>query len=138
MKFASYLAVLALATGLSGGAHAQLLPFGGPQVPGGAPPQCTPAYRKSVEAQISGLERLRSAGPQLVGQVCTLIEGASALVGGELPDDVRGQIKSLLGVDVDLRFIKTQCRISQGNLDRELITQLGTLHAQLLRCNDTI
>jgi hypothetical protein len=59
-------------------------------------------------------------------------------MGGELPDTVRAQIKSLLGVDVDLRFIKTQCRVSQGNLDRELITQLGTLHAELLRCSDTI
>lgn len=132
------LATIVLAAGLSASAHAQL-PFGDPHIlEGGKLPECTPSYRSSVQSQISSLERFRSAGPSLVGQVCSLIEGGSALMGGELPDNVRAQIKSLLGVDVDLRFIKTQCRVSQGNLDRELITQLGTLHAELLRCNDTI
>jgi hypothetical protein len=137
-KLIPILATLALAAGLSASAHAQL-PFGNPPlIEGGKLPQCTPDYRKSVESEISTLQRFRASGPALVGEVCTLVEGASALVGGELPDDVRARIKSLLGVDVDLRFIKTQCRVSQGNLDRELMTQLGTLHAELIRCNDTI
>ena len=137
-KPTTLLTALVLAAGLSASANAQS-PFGSPHIfEGGKLPQCTPGYRSSVQSQISSLERFRSAGPALVGQVCSLIEGGSALMGGELPDTVRAQIKSLLGVDVDLRFIKTQCRVSQGNLDRELITQLGTLHAELLRCSDTI
>jgi hypothetical protein len=137
-KPTTLLTALVLAAGLSASANAQSR-FGSPHIlEGGKLPQCTPGYRNSVQSQISSLERFRSAGPALVGQVCSLIEGGSALMGGELPDTVRAQIKSLLGVDVDLRFIKTQCRVSQGNLDRELITQLGTLHAELLRCSDTI
>jgi hypothetical protein len=132
------LATIVLAAALSASAQAQL-PLGGPHIlEGGKLPECTPTYRNSVQSQISTLERFRSAGPAVVGQVCSLIEGGSALVGGELPDSVRANIKSLLGIDVDLRFIKTQCRVSQGNLDRELITQLGTLRAEILRCNDTI
>jgi hypothetical protein len=39
---------------------------------------------------------------------------------------------------VDLRFIKMQCRVAQGNLDREMMTQVGFLKAELQRCVDTI
>jgi len=67
-----------------------------------------------------------------------MIEQGSALIGGELPDSVRQHLKGLLGLDVDLRFIKTQCRIGQGNLDRELTTQLGFLKSEAVRCNDSI
>ena len=67
-----------------------------------------------------------------------MIESGSALLGGELPDNVRQQLKGLLGVDVDLRFIKTQCRVGQGNLDREVMSQIGFLKAELVRCGDTI
>lgn len=51
---------------------------------------------------------------------------------------MRQQLKGLLGFDVDLRFIKTQCRVSQGNLDREVMSQIGFLKSELTRCNDTI
>ena len=68
-----------------------------------------------------------------------MIEGGSALIGGELPDSVRKQLKGMLGVDIDLRYIKTQCRVSQGNLDREIMTEIGLLKSELLRCSsDTI
>ena len=50
----------------------------------------------------------------------------------------RKQLKDMLGVDVDLRYIKTQCRVGQGNLDRELMTRLSFLKSELVRCNDTI
>jgi hypothetical protein len=73
-----------------------------------------------------------------VGQVCSLIEMGSDWLGGELPEGVRKQLKDVLGVDIDLRFIKTQCRVGQGNLDRELLSQLGFLKSELVRCNDTI
>ena len=134
------LAVLTLAAALSGSAAAQLpLPFGGPQVPEpGKFAKCTKEYVKSVEEQIAAMEKLRASGPELVGQVCTLIESGSALLGGELPDSVRQQLKGLLGFDIDLRFIKAQCRIGQGNLDRELTTQLGFLKSEIIRCNDSI
>jgi hypothetical protein len=121
-----------------GPAGAQL-PFGAPPLPeSGQRPQCTKDYVKSVERQMSLVEKMRSAGPEFVGQICTMIETGSALVGGELPDSTRRQIKDLLGVDIDLRYIKAQCRVSQGNLDRELTTQLGFLKSEILRCNDTI
>jgi hypothetical protein len=59
-------------------------------------------------------------------------------MGGELPESTRKQLKETLGFDIDLRFIRTQCRVSQGNLDRELMTRLGYLKSELVRCNDTI
>jgi hypothetical protein len=124
--------------GLCGAANAQIpLPFGGPPEPGKLP-QCTLAYVKSLERDIAGMEKLRASGPAFIGQICGLIESGSAIVGGELPEGVRQQIKDLLGVDVDLRFIKTQCRLGQGNLDREVMSQIGYLKAELMRCNDTI
>jgi hypothetical protein len=140
MKFLPSMAMLVVVAGLSGPAIAQMpFPFGGPQRPeNGARPQCTPAYVKSVEAQVKAMEKLRATGPQLVGQICSLIESGSAWVGGELPDPIRQQIKAMLGVDVDLRFIKAQCRLSQGNLDREVMTDIGYLKSELVRCNDTI
>src|SRR3954471_992490 len=140
MKFLPTMVIVALAAGLSGSATAQMpFPFGGPQVPEpGKMAKCTKDYLKSVEAQIAAMEKLRASGPELVGQICTLIESGSALLGGELPDSVRQQLKGLLGVDVDLRFIKTQCRVGQGNLDREVMSQIGFLKAELVRCGDTI
>jgi hypothetical protein len=93
---------------------------------------------KSVEEQIKTMEKLRASGPEFVGQICSLIESGSTWLGGELPDSVRNQIKGMLGVDVDLRFIKAQCRLGQGNLDREVMTEIGYLKSELVRCNDTI
>lgn len=140
MKRLPHLAMLMLVGVLAGPASAQL-PFPGPGQPQpdmGQKPQCTKSYVKSIESQITGIEKLRTAGPEAIGQVCSLIEMGSSWLGGELPDSVRQQLKGILGVDVDLRFIRTQCRVGQGNLDRELMTQLGYLRAELLRCNDTI
>jgi len=133
------LAVLTLAAALSGSAAAQLpLPFGGPQPEPGKFAQCTKDYLKSVQEQIAALEKLRASGPELVGQVCTLIESGSALLGGELPDSIRQQLKGMLGFDIDLRFIKAQCRLSQGNLDREVMSQIGFLKSELIRCDGLI
>jgi hypothetical protein len=134
----SVLPLALLFAALAGSATAQL-PFGPRPLPeSGAPPQCTKEYRAALEAQISVVEKMRNAGPEFVGEICSVIEQGSALLGGELPDSVRQQLKGLLGFDVDLRFIKTQCRIGQGNLDRELRTQLGFLKAEIVRCNDSI
>ena len=138
MRWLPALAILALAA--AGPAAAQMpFPFGGPQpAEPGKFAQCTKDYVKSVEQQIAAMEKLRASGPELVGQVCTLIESGSALLGGELPDSVRQQLKGLLGFDIDLRFIKTQCRVGQGNLDREMMTQIGFLKSELIRCDGTI
>jgi hypothetical protein len=134
------MAILVLVAGLAGSAAAQMpFPFGGPPLPEpGKMQKCTKDYVKSVDAQIAAMEKLRTSGPEFVGQICTLIESGSAIVGGELPDSVRQQLKGLLGVDIDLRFIKTQCRVSQGNLDREVMSHIGFLKSELVRCNDTI
>lgn len=130
---------LLLTVGFGGAAHAQFpLPFGGGPPESGILPQCSKAYVKSIEEQIAGMERLRASGPALVGQICSLIEAGSDLVGGELSEGTRRQLKDLLGVDVDLRFIKMQCRVGQGNLDREVMNQIGYLKSELMRCNDSI
>ena len=138
MTFLQSAALLILTAGLAGPAQAQMpSPFGSPPDLDKRP-QCSKDYVKSVETQITGMEKLRTAGPEFVGQVCSLIEAGSAMVGGEFSDSTRQRVKSLFGFDVDLRFIKTQCRVSQGNLDREVMTQLGYLKSEILRCNDTI
>lgn len=140
MKLLPGLAAFGFAAALVGSAAAQL-PFplpGQPEQDLSKRPQCTRDYLKSVEKQIAMLDTFRSAGPEAVGQICSLIEMGSYWLGGELPDNVRKQIRESFGVDVDLRYIKTQCRVSQGNLDRELMTQLGFLKSELVRCNDSI
>lgn len=115
------------------------LPFGTPPLPeSGVRRQCNKDYLATLEAQAKAVAKLRSAGPRFVGEICSVIEQGSALVGGELPDGMRRQLKDLLGLDVDLRFIKTQCRIGQGNLDRELTTELGFLKSEIIRCTDSI
>jgi hypothetical protein len=137
MKRLACLAVLMLVASLAGPAQAQL-PFGTPRPDLSQSPQCTKDYLKSTQQQLDMMEKLRSTGPEFVGQICSLIEGGSALIGGELPDSLRQQLKNTLGFDIDLRFIKTQCRVGQGNLDREMMTEIGRLKSELLRCNDTI
>jgi hypothetical protein len=137
MKRLACLAVLMLVASLAGPAHAQF-PFGTPRPDMSQAPQCTKDYLKGVQQQLDMMEKLRSTGPEFVGQICSLIEGGSALIGGELPDSLRQQLKNTLGFDIDLRFIKTQCRVGQGNLDREMMTEIGRLKSELLRCNDTI
>ena len=133
------LLTLLLTVGLSGVVRAQFpLPYGGGPPESGILPQCSKTYVKSIEEQIAGMEKLRASGPALLGQVCSLIEAGSAILGGELPEATRQRIKDLLGVDVDLRFIKTQCRVGQGNFDREVMSQIGYLKSERMRCNDTI
>src|SRR5262245_25753938 len=130
--------VALLLVSLAGPATAQL-PFGTTPLPeSGVRRQCTKDYRASLQTQITLVQKMRAAGPEFVGEICSMIEQGSAFIGGELPDSVRQQLKELLGFDVDLRFIKTQCRIGQGNLDRELTTQLGFLKSEMVRCNDSI
>jgi hypothetical protein len=140
MKLPATMAALIVAACLAGTAAAQMPPpFGGMPVPEpGKSPQCTRDYVKSVEAQIAAMEKLRSSGPDFVGQICNLIESGSAIVGGELSDETRQKLKGVLGVDIDLRFIKTQCRVSQGNLDREVMSQLGYLKSERMRCDGSI
>ena len=139
MRMLAILAAAAVVASVAGTAVAQMpFPFGGPQPEPGKMPQCTKDYVKSVETEIDGMEKLRASGPEFVGQICTLIESGSALVGGELSDATRQTLKGLLGFDVDLRFIKTQCRVSQGNLDREVMDRIGFLKAELVRCNNSI
>ena len=136
MKRLACLAVLVLVASLAGPAQAQL-PFPTPR-PDMGKPQCNKDYLKGVQQQLDVMEKLRATGPELVGQICSLIETGSTWLGGELPDSVRKQIKGMLGVDVDMRFIKAQCRVGQGNLDREVMTEIGYLKSELVRCNDTI
>jgi hypothetical protein len=133
-------AALAMLVTLAGAAQAQV-PFplpGQPQPDLFKRPRCTPAYVQSVEKEIASLEKFRTAAPEAVGHVCSLIEWGSDWVGGELSESTRKRLKDMLGFDIDLRFIRKQCRVGQGNLDRELMTRMGYLKAELVRCNDTI
>jgi hypothetical protein len=132
--------VLLLAAALGGTARAQL-PFPLPGEPGpdlSRRPACTSAYVRSIEQQVAAMRKLRSAGPEAVNRLCTLIELGGAWLGGELPEDLRGQLKGALGFDVDLQRMAAQCRAGQGMLERELIGRLGFLRSELVRCNDTI
>ena len=133
-----HVAILLLAVG--GPAQAQApFPFPGQPEPDlSKRQQCTSAYVRSVERQVAAMQKLRTAGPEAVGQICTLIEMGSVWLGGELPDSTRRQLRDLLGFDIDLRLIGAQCRQGQGNLDRELMSQLGFLRSELVRCNDSI
>jgi hypothetical protein len=63
-------------------------------------PQCNKDYLKGVQQQLDVMEKLRASGPELVGQICTLIEGGSALIGGELPDSLRQATEEHAGLDV--------------------------------------
>jgi hypothetical protein len=141
MTFATRFAALAVIAAFAGAAQAQL-PFplpGQPQPDYSKRPQCTAEYVRSVEKEIAGLHKFRNLAPDAVGHVCSLIEwGSSWFSGGELSESTRKQLKDMLGFDIDLRLIRTQCRVGQGNLDRELMTRMGYLRSELVRCNDTI
>jgi hypothetical protein len=134
-----HVAVVLLAAGLGGTVEAQLpLPLPGQPGPDlGKREQCTSDYARSVEQQVAVMEKLRSAGPQAIDQVCALVELGSLLL-RELPDDTRRQLRELLGFDVDLKRTAAQCRQGQGDLERELISRLAFLRSELVRCNDTI
>src|SRR5512145_2077163 len=90
--------VLVFAAALGGTARAQLpLPLPGEPGPDlSRRPQCTSAYVRSVEQQVAAMRKLRSAGPEAVSQLCTLIELGGAWLGGELPEDLRMQLKEKL------------------------------------------
>lgn len=135
-----HVAILALAAVLGGTAQAQLpFPFPGrPEPDYSNRPQCTPAYVRSVERQAAAMEKLRTAGPEAMSQLCTLIELGSAWLDDERSEETRRQLRELLGFDVDLARAAAQCRIGQGNLERDLMTRLGYLRSELVRCNDTI
>jgi hypothetical protein len=132
------LLILALAIAPSASTHAQLPPPLEPEPPFGQRPQCSRDYVRSVQSLVSALEKLRTAGPEAVGRLCALVEMGSAWLGGELPEDVRKELRSLLGVDVDLERITEQCRAGQGEIERELASKLRQLKAELARCDDTI
>lgn len=138
MTVVTRLSLFAALVLLAGPSRADFL-FKGPPQELDKRPTCSSDYRKTLDLEITTLEKLRGAGPKVVGQVCTLIEGGSNMVGGELSDTTRRRIKGLLGFDVDLRLITTQCRQNQGDLDRALVTELGYLKSEQQRCSsDTI
>jgi hypothetical protein len=115
-------AALLLAAAVGGTAHADE-PYrvqGEPDL--GLRPPCTAAYVRSLERQAAALQHLRQTGPEAMDRLCSLIELGSAL----------------LGLDADVRRVTRECRIGQGNLERELIGRLGWLRSELVRCNDTI
>jgi hypothetical protein len=93
---------------------------------------------QSVRRLEETLEKLRTAGPEAVGRVCTMIEMGSILLGGKLPDGIRQELRTLLGHDVDLERIMAQCRAGQDAVEREIAASLGRARSELVRCSDTI
>jgi hypothetical protein len=93
---------------------------------------------RSVKQLVAALEKLRTSGPETVGRLCSLVEMGSAWLGGELPEDVRKELRSLLGVDVDLKRMADQCRAGQDGIAHELAGKIRQLRAELVRCDDTI
>lgn len=133
IRSAVFLAVLC---GGIGATSAQSF-FSLPRPEGGKQAECNKEYKQNLDLQVAAIEKLRTSAPEMVGHVCTLIEQGSAWLGGELSDSTRQRLKGILGFDIDLRLIKTQCRVGQGNLDRELMTELGFLKSEQMRCKDT-
>ncbi|HEX5999614.1 MAG TPA: hypothetical protein VFZ16_09490 [Hyphomicrobiaceae bacterium] len=132
-----YVLLVALVVGLSLSARAQEpVPIEPPQV--GDRPQCTKDYVRAVGQLTEALDKLRTSGPKTVGQICALVELGSAWFGGELPDNVRRELRLMLGFDVDLERIKMQCHTGREILARELVAKLEQLKAELRRCDDTI
>jgi len=132
------ISIVALFAGLGATAHAQLPSPAEPRPDFSRPAQCSRDYVRSVETLVSALEKLRAAGPEAVDRFCTLVEMGSAWLGGELPEDLRRELRGLLGIDVDLKRLGEQCRAGQGGIERELATKLRQLRAELARCDDTI
>jgi hypothetical protein len=133
-----YVLILAFAVGPTATAQAQLpFPYG-PEPGFSRRPQCTRDFVRSVETLVKALEKLRTSGPETVGRLCTLAEMGSAWLGGELPEDVRKELRRQLGVDVDLGRIIEQCRAGQNGIEHEIATKLRQLKAELIRCDDTI
>jgi hypothetical protein len=139
MLFALFMTLfMTLAASLSTTVQAQLpFPFE-PQPDFNRPRQCSRDYIRSVENLVTALEKLRTAGPEAVGRMCTLVEMGRAWLGGELPDDMRRELRGLLGVDVDLKRLSEQCRAGQDGIAQELATKLRQLRAEIVRCDDTI
>jgi hypothetical protein len=133
-------ALVALAVSFGGAAQAQLpLPLPGQPGPDlSNRPQCTAPYLRSIEQQVAAMEKLRTAGPEAMSQLCSLIELGNSWLGGGLSDERRKRLSDLLGFEVDLARMAAQCRVGQGNLERELVSHLGYLRSELVRCNDTI
>ncbi|MHA4875606.1 hypothetical protein, partial [Enterococcus faecium] len=61
----------AMLLALAGQTRAQM-PFEGPRDMS-KPPACTKDYIAGLDLQVKALDKVRTAGPELVGQVCTLI-----------------------------------------------------------------
>jgi hypothetical protein len=133
-----YASIVGFALALSATAQAQLpFPFQ-PEPDFTNRPQCTKDYVRSVESLATALEKLRTGGPDALGRLCTLVEMGSAWLGGDLPADIRRELRGLLGVDVDLKHMTEQCRAGQDGIARELTIKLQQLRAELVRCEDTI
>jgi hypothetical protein len=136
--YVTVLALAALASGAGTTARAQApFPFA-PEPDFSRRPQCTRDYLRSVQSQAEALEKLRTAGPEAIGRICTMIEAGSAWLGGKLPDDARKELRGLLGVDIDIDQLAAQCRTGQDVIEREITSKLRQLKAELVRCDDTI
>jgi hypothetical protein len=126
---------LALVHGLGTVAYAQLpFPFGQPDF--SIHPQCTRERTRLLEQQAEALEKLRSQGPEAMGRLCTLIGMGSAWLGRD--PEMRGKLRELLGVDIDLERAEQQCRAGQDHIAQELTTIIARLRTEILRCDDTI
>lgn len=133
-----YVTLVLLALGAGTAARAQLpYPFN-PEPDFKERLWCTKDYVQSVESELAVMEKLHAAGPTTVGRLCKLIDMGSTWLDGKLSDDVRSELRSLLGVDVDLDRLRTQCRTGRDNLEEALINRIGQLKAELLRCDNTL
>jgi hypothetical protein len=132
-----HVTLAALAVCAGGTVQAQLPLPGQPEPDFKSRPQCTGAYVRSIEDQVAVMEKLRSAGPEAVGQLCALIEAGRTWLGRDLSEETRKRLKEMLGFEVDLARMAAQCRAGQGDLEHGLTGRLGYLRSELLRC-DTI
>lgn len=127
---------------------------------------CSPQYQRLLKIQIDGLRQLQRLSRGEGEKLCATVEGADQLgidkfvdpkglqkfltpeqrelmdaFGFDLSKVNVAKIMRLLGIDpsqIDLRQLKSQCRQSQGDIDRFATGEIRRLEDEIFRCDDRI
>jgi hypothetical protein len=138
-----------------------LLGAGGEHAPMLAAAQCSPQYQRLLQLQIQMLKRIQKLARSEGERLCVAVEAADQpdrlidpkALSKLLTQDERelldalgidvsrvniGKLMRLLGIDLDLRELKHQCRQAQGGLERFASDELGRLASEVLRCEERV
>lgn len=126
----------------SGVAFGQGLP-GLPGMP--APPNpvevkvnCSAKNVKEMERQLEQLETLQSKTPETIGLFCAGIELVAKVMDWKddepLPPAINDLAKDILKQDITPRMVKAMCRRAEGEVGRNIRTEIGQLKDKLQTC----